>query len=157
MLAQGARLTGAAPAARVAARMPCALAIDFGDKRIGMALSDPAGRVAVALPTLRRSDDRSAIRAIAEIARREHVELLVVGEPRKLDGSRGASAERAERFGRKLARSTGLPLRMIDEALTSREAERRLRLAGVDLRKHPERIDALAAQLLLEEALGLVE
>lgn len=135
--------------------MPCALAIDFGEKRIGMALSDPGGRVAVTLPTLHRSDDRGAIRAIAEIARRERVELLVVGEPRNLDGSRGPAAERAERFARKLARATGLELRMIDEALTSREAERRLRLSGVDPRKHPERIDALSAQLLLEEALGL--
>ncbi len=137
--------------------MPCALGIDFGEKRIGMALSDPEGRVAVTLPTLDRTDDKSAIRAIAEIVEREGVELLVVGEPRNLDGSRGAAAERAAGFGRKLARATGRPLRLVDEALTSHEAERRLRLAGVDPHQHPERIDALAAQLLLQEALGLVE
>lgn len=135
--------------------MPRVLGIDFGEKRIGIALSDPEGRIAVSLPTLRRTDDRSALLALAEIARREGVERLVVGEPRNLDGSRGAAAERAAGFGRKLAKTTGLPLRLIDEALTSHEAERRLRHAGVDPRKHPERVDALAAQLLLEEALGL--
>lgn len=137
--------------------MPCALGIDFGEKRIGLALSDPEGRVAVTLPTLVRTDDRSAIRAIAEIVERERVELLVVGEPHNLDGSRGEAAERAAGFGRKLARATGLPLRLVDETLTSHEAERRLRLSGVDPRKHPDRIDALSAQLLLQEALGLVE
>ncbi len=137
--------------------MPCALGIDFGEKRIGIALSDREGRVVVSLPTLLRSDDRTAVEAIAEIARREGVELIVVGEPRNLDGSSGPAAERAVGFGRKLTRATGLPLRMIDEALTSREAENRLRQVGVDPRKHPERVDALAAQMLLEEALGLVE
>ena len=137
--------------------MTRALAIDFGEKRIGLALSDPGGRVAVPLPTLDRSDDRSAVQALTELARREGVELLIVGEPRNLDGSRGERAVRVAGFARKLERATGLPLRLVDEALTSREAERRLREAGVDPRKHPERIDALAAQLLLQEALGLVE
>ncbi len=129
------------------------LGIDFGEKRIGMALSDPDGRLAVTLPTLARTDDREAVRAIAEIARREGVERLVVGEPRGLDGSRGPAAERAAGFARKLARATGLALEMIDEALTSHEAKRELRAAGVDPRKHPERIDALSARRLLQDAL----
>lgn len=150
-------MTGAPARARVTARMARALAIDFGEKRIGLALSDPDGTVAVPLPTLRRRDDKSALRALAELAEREDVELLIVGEPRNLDGSRGERAERCASFAGKLERSTGLPLRLVNEALTSREAERRLRESGVDPRKHPERVDALAAQLLLEEALGLAE
>jgi putative Holliday junction resolvase len=129
------------------------MGIDFGEKRIGMALSDPEGRVAVSLPTLARASDRQAVEKIAEIARREAVEALVVGEPRTLDGGRGAAAERAASFGRKLASATGLAVQMIDEALTSHEAERQLREAGVDPRRHPERIDALAARILLQEAL----
>ena len=133
--------------------MPRAMGIDFGEKRIGMALSDPDGRVAVSLPTLERASDRTAVREIAEIARREQVELLVVGEPRNLDGSRGQAAERAAGFGRKLASATGLTVRMIDEALTSREAEGQLRAAGVDPKKHPKRVDALSARILLQEAL----
>jgi putative Holliday junction resolvase len=133
--------------------MARAMGIDFGEKRIGIALSDPGGRIAVELPTLARTDDRSAVREIAEIARREEVELLIVGEPRGLDGRRGEAALRAASFARKLVAATGLELRMIDEALTSHEAERQLREAGVDPRKHPERIDALAARMLLQEAL----
>jgi putative Holliday junction resolvase len=129
------------------------MGIDFGEKRIGMALSDPDGKVAVSLPTLQRTSDRRAVEEIAEIALGEEVELLVVGEPRSLDGGRGPAAERAASFGRKLASATGLEVRMIDEALTSREAERQLREAGVDPRRHPERIDALAARILLQEAL----
>jgi putative Holliday junction resolvase len=77
----------------------------------------------------------------------------VVGEPRKLDGSRGPAAERARRFGERLAGLTGLPLELVDEALTSVEAAERLRAAGVDPRRHPERLDATAAQILLQEAL----
>ena len=64
-----------------------------------------------------------------------------------------SAADRAASFGHKLARRTGLDLRLIDEALTSREAERQLRESGVDPRRHPERVDALAARMLLQEAL----
>ena len=133
--------------------MTRALGVDYGEKRIGLALSDPDGRVAVTLPTLAREDDAGAVRDIAEIVRREEVELLVVGEPLKLDGSRGAAAERAARFARKLGAATGVALEMVDEALTSREARRLLREAGVDPRRHPGRVDALAARLLLQEVL----
>lgn len=129
------------------------LAIDFGERRIGLALSDPEGRVAVPLDTLVRDDDRQAIREVEEIVKRERVEALVVGEPIKLDGSRGVAAKRVRRFGRRLAAATGLPLRFVDEALTSVEARERLRQAGVDARAAPERVDALAAQILLQEEL----
>jgi putative Holliday junction resolvase len=127
------------------------LGIDFGEKRIGLAISE--GALAVPLATLRRRDDGSAIAEIAGIARREGVGRLVVGEPRKLDGTRGPAAGRARRFAEKLAASTGLPLELVDEALTSVEAAERLRAAGIDPRRHPEKLDAVAAQILLQEAL----
>jgi putative Holliday junction resolvase len=95
------------------------LGIDFGEKRIGLAVSDPAGSVATPLDTLIRKSDHEAIERISDIARREGVERLVVGEPVGLDGHRGE----------------------------------RLREAGVDPRRHPERIDALAAQILLQQTL----
>ena len=129
------------------------LGIDFGTKRIGLALSDPEGRVAVPLQTVMRRDDRSASREIAAIARREGVERLVVGEPIGLDGARGEAALRARRFGERLAELTGLPFEMVNESLTSVEAAERLRAAGVDPRRNPERLDAVAAQILLQEAL----
>lgn len=109
--------------------------------------------MAVPLDTLRRKDDRAALREIAALARREEVGRLVVGEPVGLDGTRGEAAERARRFGERLAELTGLPVEMVNESLTSVEAAERLRAAGVDPRRNPERLDAVAAQILLQEAL----
>lgn len=129
------------------------LGVDFGEKRIGLAISDPEGRVAVPLTAFERRDDRSAVRTICDLAASEGVERLVVGEPRGLDGERGPAAERARRFAEKLAAAAGLPWEAVDEALTSVEAEERLRRAGVDPRRHPGRVDATAAQIVLQEAL----
>ena len=129
------------------------LGIDFGERRIGLAISDPEGRLAVPLTTLVRRNDRSAVREIAEIARREGVGRLALGEPVGLDGQRGEAAERVRRFGDKLAQVSGLPVRLVGESLTTVEAQERLRAAGVDPRRAPERIDAVAAQILLQEAL----
>jgi putative holliday junction resolvase len=127
------------------------LGVDFGEKRIGLAISE--GGLAVPLLTLKRRDDRSALAEIAGIVRREGVGRLVVGEPRNLDGTLGPAAARARRFAVKLAELTGLPLELVNESLTSVEAAERLRAAGVDPRRHPERLDAVAAQILLQEAL----
>jgi putative Holliday junction resolvase len=129
------------------------LGIDFGEKRIGLAISDPDGRLAVPLTTLERRNDRSALRQIAEIVRREGVERLILGEPKGLDGRGGENAERVRRFGARLAAMTGLPLERVDEALTSAEAASKLRQAGIGSRREPGRIDAVAAQILLQEVL----
>jgi putative Holliday junction resolvase len=129
------------------------LALDFGERRIGLALSDPEGRVAVPLATLVRTSDRDAVREIAGIVRREEVEVVVIGDPVHVDGSRGDASERVRRFAAKLAEATGIEPRFVLETLTTVAARERLQAAGVDLRKHPERLDATAAQILLEEAL----
>ncbi len=129
------------------------LGIDFGERRIGLALSDPEGRLALPWGTLERRNDRSAVRQIAELAAREGVGRLVLGDPRAGDGSAGPAAERVRRFGRRLAAVSGLAVELIDESLTSVEAAERLREAGLDPRRHREKIDAVAAQILLEEAL----
>src|ERR1700734_2198576 len=113
-----------------------ALGIDFGEKRIGIAISDPNGPVAVPLPPLARRNDRSAVAQIAEIARREAVGRLVLGEPLGLDGRSSPQTERVRRFGDRLPAAAGLPLRYVDGALTSHEAAARLRTAGADLRRH---------------------
>ena len=109
----------------------------------------------MALPwgTLERRNDRSAVRQIAALAAQEGVGRLVLGDPRTGDGAAGPAAERVRRFGRRLAAVSGLPVEMIDESLTSVAAAERLREAGVGPRKMRERIDAVAAQILLEEAL----
>ncbi len=130
-----------------------ALGIDFGERRIGLAISDPAGRLAVPLATIERETDRKAIGRIAEIAGREGVGRLVVGEPVGLDGERGPAARRARAFAERLAARTGLPCELIDEALTSVEARERLAGSGASPRRDPGRIDAVAAQILLQDAL----
>ena len=129
------------------------LGIDIGEKRVGVAVGD--SRVGVALPhtTLRRTSDRQLISELKALVSESEAEVLVVGEPRRLDGSVGPAAERARAFAGKLGKACGLPVRTVDESLTSVEAERRLRAAGVDPRKHPERVDATAAQIILQEAL----
>ena len=130
-----------------------ALGIDFGERRIGLALSDPEGRLALPFGTIERDTDRRAVYHIAAIARREGVGRLVLGEPLGLDGSVGEAAQRVHAFGRKLKKATGLPLLWVNEALTTVEATARLREVGADRRDSPERRDAVAAQILLQEAL----
>lgn len=131
-----------------------ALGIDFGERRIGLALSDPEGRFALPLTTLERQTDRRAIYRIADLAREETVELLVIGEPHQPDGRPSTTHERVHRFGDRLARVTGLPVRWVDETLTTVEAAARLAAAGRDRpRRDPGRRDAVAAQLILQEAL----
>ncbi len=129
------------------------LGIDFGERRIGLAISDPQGRLAVPLAAIERQTDRRAAYRIADLVQSEAVEALVLGEPKDLQGRSGAAVERVHRFGRRLARITGLPVRWIDEALTTVEATERLRDAGLDRRDAPERRDSVAAQIILQEAL----
>lgn len=125
------------------------LGIDFGERRVGLAVSDGDGHVATPLTTLERSSDTQVIEAIGAIAQREEIGHLVVGEPLAARGMRGAAAERVRSFARKLERSTGLAVTLTDETLTSREAARRLGGRGRDR----GRVDALAAQILLQQAL----
>ena len=131
------------------------LGIDFGEKRVGVATGDSRIGVAVPHSTIRRNGDRQVIAEIEVLAAESEADVLVVGEPRRLDGSVGPAAERARAFARKLGEACGLPVRTVNESLTSVEAEHRLRAAGVDPRRHPERVDAVAAQILVEEALAL--
>jgi putative Holliday junction resolvase len=129
------------------------LGVDFGLRRIGLAISDEAGRWALPLTTLERQDDRGAARQIHRIAVEQSVSRLVLGEPLSLDGEANEASERVRRFGRRLEAVTGLPVELVPEALTSVEAEERLRSAGLDPRRHRDKVDAVAAQILLQEAL----
>ena len=129
------------------------LAIDFGEVRIGLAISDPAGKMAIPLMTLHRVNDQDAIGQIGQVVAREGVQRLVIGEPRNMDGSVGESAIRVRSFSRKLMAEIPLPCDLVDETLTTVEAVERLRDAGINPRQNPEKIDAVAAQILLEQFL----
>lgn len=131
------------------------LGIDFGEKRIGLALSDPEGRFALPWKTIARSSDRQAIAELAELAAAEQVEALAIGEPRRpADGAATSAAQRVRAFGERLAVATGLPVEWVDETLTSAEADARLAEAGVPRARRAGRRDAVAAQIVLEEALA---
>jgi putative Holliday junction resolvase len=122
------------------------LGIDFGERRIGLAMSDERGRIATPLETIERVSDAQAIERILDIIERELVGGLVMGEPLRLDGSRGDAAARVGSFARKLGEAAELEVRLIDEALTSHAAAERV---GAD----SPRLDAVAAQIILQDAL----
>jgi putative Holliday junction resolvase len=93
------------------------------------------------------------VQEISDIIQREGATRLIVGEPVNIDGSRGPAARRAARFARRLQAKSGLPCTLVDERLSSVEARKKLREAGVNTRRHPERVDAAAAQILLQQYL----
>jgi putative Holliday junction resolvase len=127
------------------------LAIDFGERRIGLAISDDDERMAIPVEVVARSSDAQAIDAVLAIAGREQAQAIVVGEPLRLDGSEGDAARRARGFAAKLGAATSLPIVLHDEALTSHEAASRLREAGVKRRRQREAVHSVAAQILLQD------
>ena len=129
------------------------LAIDFGERRIGLAVSAP-GDLSLPLRTLQRRSDREAVADILAAAAQEGIGHFVVGEPIGIDGTRGRSARRAQGFAALLERASGLPVSLHPETLTTVTARERLRAAGLDPRRAPERLDAVAAQVLLEDFLS---
>lgn len=106
------------------------LAVDWGARRIGLAVSDPLGILATGLPTLVVQGEAEAVARVADTVREVEAEALVVGLPLTLRGEKGDSALAAERFAAKLADATGLPVHLYDERLTSTIAQRRLHETG---------------------------
>lgn len=129
--------------------MPRILAVDFGEKRIGLATGDTAGGLATPRRTIHRSSDDAAVDEIVQFCREEGVETLLIGVPRSPEGKESAIAPRIRSFAEKLARGASLPLEFHEETLTSDEAERRLR----GRRSRPG-VDAEAAAVLLEDWLS---
>lgn len=106
--------------ARTAARV---LAIDYGRRRIGLAVSDALGVLPRPLATLERTNRREDLRRLREIVREHGVRRIVVGHPVHLDGSAGEMAAEAERFAARVQKQLGLPVELVDERLSSWEAE----------------------------------
>jgi putative Holliday junction resolvase len=121
------------------------LAIDFGERRIGLATSDATGLIATPRRTILRASDRAAIAEIVGFARDEEVEGIVVGLPHHADGQENALAPRVRSFARKLSEALALPVAFVDEHLTSRAAADRYPSAE---------IDAAAAAVLLDDFLS---
>jgi putative Holliday junction resolvase len=130
------------------------LAIDFGESRVGLAISVPATTIALPLGVVVRRSDRQLLEEIARIAEEEAVGVLVIGDPRGPNGRPGTASERVRRFADKLERRLRLPIVWIDETLTTAAAQERLRRPAQRRRPPREALDAIAAQILLEEALS---
>ncbi|CBE69110.1 MAG: Holliday junction resolvase RuvX [Candidatus Methylomirabilis oxygeniifera] len=126
------------------------LGIDFGTKRIGVAISDELGLTAQPLPTLEPSTDEAAVRAIREIMDQYGILDVVVGLPKNMNGTLGPSAERALAFAGQLEEGGSVKVTMWDERLTSLAAERLLIEADLSRAKRKRRVDQMAAVLILQ-------
>ena len=150
------------------------LALDYGSARIGLAIAHAEARLAKPLATLERINRNEDMRRLRELAREQGVTQIIVGLPLRLDGSHGEMAEEACRFAERVRKQIGVPVEMVDERLTSWEAQRLLEeqggrtmnpparmTSGKDLDRPKQRskteakmtVDALAAAVMLKEYL----
>ena len=154
-----ARYTGdsmkASPNAAIRSAARRILAIDYGRKRIGLALSDELGLTAQPLETLARTNRRNDLRRLREIARKHAVGRIVVGNPVRLDGTSGEMAQEAARFAQRVQKELGLPVEMADERLSSWEAQEAAASSELKRGKPKAGIDAAAAAVMLRGFLEL--
>jgi putative Holliday junction resolvase len=133
------------------------LALDLGAKRVGLALSDELRLSVRTLPFLPRTPWKRLLRSVAELCESFDVRLLVVGLPLRLEGVEGDAAREARRVARNLELSLKLPVRLQDERLTSKAAERSLRRRGYRGAQLSERVDGEAATIILQDFLSPTE
>jgi putative Holliday junction resolvase len=127
------------------------LGLDYGRRRLGLALSDDSGTLASPLPAYSRSRSRQQdLAVLARLSCDRRVAQIVVGLPLNMNGSCGEMAEEARAFAQQLSNLTGLPVELVDERLTSQEAERTLIQGNVSRRRRRTLRDSLAAVLILQ-------
>ncbi len=132
------------------------LAIDYGERRVGMAVSDPTYGYVRGLPTIdRRELTASLFEAIADVVGEEEIGRIVIGIPYTLEGTEGKAARQVRSFAGDLANQIDIPIDEWDERLTSEAARRALREAGHDERAIRTKVDQLSAVLMLEGYLRL--
>ncbi len=131
-------------------RITRSLGLDIGDKRIGVALSDPMAVLASPLTIINRQDDLADPEAITGIINQYSVERVIVGLPRSMDGSIGKQAEKVLAFTRKLRQHTKVPVEFRDERLTTVSARRLMRASYTKRARKESRDDAIAAAIILQ-------
>jgi putative holliday junction resolvase len=129
------------------------LAIDYGRKRIGLAISDPLGIMAHGMETLERRSLRKDLARLHALIREHEVRLLVAGNPILLNGEPSEMSAEAEAFTARLSEQAGIPYRMWDERLTSQQAAHLLRETGRTVQRDGG-VDRLAAQIILDSFLA---
>ncbi len=130
------------------------MAIDYGDQRIGLAVSDLLGMLAGEAWTMNEWNRERAALRIAEEAKKREVGTLVLGLPKNMDGTEGPRAALSREFKKLLEEASGLPVVLWDERRSSIEAHAILHAAGKKERLHRKSVDAVAASLILEGYLG---
>lgn len=129
------------------------MGVDFGEVRVGLALSDETRTLASPLPTLaRRRGKRPPVQALSDLAREHGATDLVFGLPLELSGEEGSWAAEVRRVARAVGERAGIPVHFVDERLTSVMAERQVRGSGLTRSRREERgrVDAQAAVLILQ-------
>lgn len=130
------------------------LALDLGEARIGVAISDPDRAVALPAGTIRAAGGVEDLKAVARMVADTGAVEVVVGHPLSLSGDRGPAAHKAEEFADGLRLILKVPVHLQDERLSTAEAERGLRAAGADRRRRRGAVDQAAASLILEAYLS---
>jgi putative Holliday junction resolvase len=129
------------------------LAVDPGSKRVGVAVSDPTGTIAQPLTTVDAEPHETLAARLADIAAGHEAKRIVVGLPRRLNGTYGPEAKAARELADALRKASGLPVELVDERLTTVAAERSMLAAGARRAKRRAAVDRVAAALLLQSHL----
>jgi len=130
--------------------VPRILGIDYGERRVGFAVSDPAGVMATPLRIAEVRSDREAVDEVRRACADTEAERVVIGLPLTLKGERGPMAAKVEAFGRAVAAALGLPVEFWDERFSTATVERTLLDADMSRRRRKEVRDKLAAQVTLQ-------
>src|SRR5512136_430780 len=133
------------------------LGLDYGSRRIGVAISDELGMIARGVTTLMRKNREADLDAIVKLVSLEGIEKIVIGYPLRLDGSEGIQCEKVNRFAGLLNKTFFLPVMKWPETLSTKEAEEILISAGVRWQKRKEKVDRLAACLILQNYLDCAD
>ena len=130
------------------------LGIDFGIKRVGLAITDPEARMAFPLMTIEKTARKCFFDQLMQIIHEKNIEAIVVGIPLGLNDQETLTTRQVNNFIASLKRRTTLPIHTVNEALTSYEAENLLKKQGVKGKKRKKHLDKLAAVLILETFLN---
>ncbi len=145
--------TGAGSSSSSAGETCRVLALDVGERRIGVAMSDPAGLLAAPLTTLKAEPRARALSQIVALVAEHAVDVVVVGLPLTMSGEVGPQAQVIQTFANNLEAALGRTVELFDERLTSVVAEQMLRDLGVKPEKRKARIDEVAASIILQDYL----
>ena len=129
------------------------LAIDYGDARTGIAISDASGSIVGRTTVIHSRRPQQTAEAIAALVQESGAERLVMGFPRNMDGTEGFRAERTRRFAALVAEKTGAEVVFVDERLSTVEAYTYMNITGLPGTKRKGKIDALSAQIILQSYL----